>query len=232
LKLKNRQYSIFIGWVALGALLVIFLYPTVNREWIDYRKAENLFFSRCYSQAIPFYRRALSTGLTQINARLHLGDALLATRNFVEAVDIFEQIVSRQPDSRHIIKLAALYEQLNRLDDAIALLRKNSTLLKSDLLAIERLADLYRNKKDYGSAKTLYLKALAIKPDAFIIRFKLAEILAWIGEYTESIRLYREILRSRPDHRLTRVRLARVLGWNGQFEEAIRVYRIVLGESP
>ena len=231
LNIKQKQYILYAGFLLATVFLVATVYPSVNREWIYYRKAEKLFISGQFSKAIPFYRQAIDAGITIPKASIRLGDALIATKHFTDALKVFEKTVSLSPDIQNIKRLAALYDQKGSFDEAIALYEQHKSLGEADPGTLIHLADLYKNKKEFNIAKTYYKRVLILDPNSFSARFKLAEILSWSGSYDEAIDLYRAILRDNPRRRLSRILLARVLSWNGQFEEAILEYRKVLGES-
>lgn len=233
LDLKTRQYFIFSSFLALTAILSAAAYWYLCPQWVYYRRGENYFIARKFAQAIPFYREALAAGLKRPEALIHLGQAYLATKQFPEALKVFEHIVLAHPqDLEAAEQLAALYDQFGRVNAAIELLQRQQQLAGGRPAILLRLAELYKRRKDFTDAAQLYRQVLEKHPDSLPVQLKLAELLGWMKQYDEAIKICRKILAKHPENRAARLNLARVLSWKGQTEEAVKEYRRFLGESP
>jgi tetratricopeptide (TPR) repeat protein/O-antigen ligase len=90
--------------------------PGILNEWglVHFDKGE-------YDQAIDKYQRSLGLNDSSIQTYLLLGDAYGASGDFAQAVEAYEKIIEIAPD--YFIghsSLALLYEQMGRIEEAIA----------------------------------------------------------------------------------------------------------------
>jgi tetratricopeptide (TPR) repeat protein len=90
--------------------------PKILNEWglVYFDEGE-------YDQAIDKYQRSLSLNDGSIQTYLLLGDAYRASGDFARAVEAYEKIIKIAPDdfTGHR-SLAFLYEQMGRIEEAIA----------------------------------------------------------------------------------------------------------------
>jgi tetratricopeptide (TPR) repeat protein len=90
--------------------------PKIFNEWglVHFAKGE-------YDQAIDKYQRSLSLNNRSIQTYLLLGDAYRASEDFAQAMEAYETAVEIAPDDFVGHKsLALLYEQMGRIEEALA----------------------------------------------------------------------------------------------------------------
>jgi tetratricopeptide (TPR) repeat protein/O-antigen ligase len=90
--------------------------PKIFNEWglVHFAKGE-------YEQAIDKYQRSLSLNNRSIQTYLLLGDAYRASEDFARAMEACERIVEIAPDDFMAHgRLALLYEQMGRIEEALA----------------------------------------------------------------------------------------------------------------
>jgi len=90
--------------------------PKIFNEWglVHFAKGE-------YDQAIDKYQRSLSLNNRSIQTYLLLGDAYRANEDFAQAMEAYERVVEIAPnDFMGHRSLALLYEQMGRIEEALA----------------------------------------------------------------------------------------------------------------
>jgi tetratricopeptide (TPR) repeat protein len=232
--LKTRQYLSYSSLLGLTTLLVVVVYWLACPQWVYFRRGERYFFAHNFNRAIPAYEDAVAAGLKRPKALIHLGESYLATSQFRKALLVFEQVVRTHPDNLGALnRLAGLYDQFERVDEAIALLQRyRQQPGVAEPVVLVRLADLYKRKQDFTAAEKLYRQALPQTSEPLSVQLKLAEVLSWEKKYDEAIKIYWQILAVHPENRTARFNLARVLSWKGRKGEAVQQYRRLLGETP
>lgn len=166
-----------------------------------------------------------------------------------EAIPILEEMRTAAPNDREIASvLESVQEaarQLKEQQEAAAAgrapidvdqrIHSYEEVLKqnpSSETTLERLGDLYSQKKDYASAESYYSKALAQRPGDATLQLTLARTAAWGRDYARSVEVYRALVTQSPDNRDYRMELAKTLSWAGRNAESIAEYREVLQRNP
>ena len=134
-----------------------------------------------------------------------------------------------QATGNYKLKLAQLYRQFGRFEQAAALLQRFIKSRPRDPNALTALADIYKIQKNYQSAVDLYQRAAELDPPFGRGLFLgLADIYAWSGKYDQAVSLYRQALAIDPKQKDVRIQLARALSWRGDLKEAINQYQKAL----
>ena len=119
------------------------------------------------------------------DALLEKGDSLIASKNYSDAVGIWEQIGKLRPmDELPHKKLAGLYltPQVNQPDKAIEHLKILHLLDVRDDRYAKRIARLYRDEADYKNAQAWGLQAVYIDPYDMDAHLLLQEVCEKSGD--------------------------------------------------
>jgi tetratricopeptide (TPR) repeat protein len=90
--------------------------PKIFNEWglVHFARGE-------YDEAIDKYQKSLSLNNRSIQTYLLLGDAYRASEDFAQAMEAYETVIEIAPDDFVGHKsLALLYEQMGRIEEALA----------------------------------------------------------------------------------------------------------------
>lgn len=118
---KMRSITLITALIAI-ALLTTLLYRITNPDWILFRKAEDHFSRKAYSEAIPHYVALLNDGFEAPTLLRHLGAAYMATGDLKKATKVFERILEQAPDKVSVLaELADIHVSFGQLDEAISL---------------------------------------------------------------------------------------------------------------
>jgi len=126
--------------------------------------------------------------------QLELSNQLLLLGYGQEAQAVVEELLNRAPDNAAArLRLATLYERINRLDDAEALIRSVAAdfprMGAPMMRAMEHaLASLAIRRREPGKAKELLLDAGPNGPEDMTYYFDLAEAHDKLGEYEAAMR--------------------------------------------
>ena len=162
-------------------------------------------------------------------ARLELGSLLGYAGRYPEAIDQYEQVLEKKPDSMEArTGLARVLYWAGRPEEAMGVIDKvpKTGLSREDTLL---LADLSLSLKRYPDAERLYRTHLDDMPGDHATRYKLAAMLSVMKRYDESLAEYESILSVRPGDAQLRRKYAQVLTWAGRPEEAIVQWQKTLG---
>ncbi len=226
---KRKHYIIIAGLLVFTGILLSITYHIIERKWVHFRKAENLFLSGHFESAIPYYRSALDLGLDRESVYMHLGGAYLAVDRPEPAKEIFEKLIISHPDTGYVfLELLRLYDRLGYVDEALELYHSHRDRRPGDPEVSVLAAALYQRKGDSDAAEALYLEALEHDPASVPARLGLAGILASRRQYREAIGMVKDILEENPSDRTARIYLARFMSWSGDMEGAIEEYRKVV----
>ena len=229
---KTKQYATFTVILVLTLVLTMAAYRLTSRKWILYRNGEDLFFAQRFSEAIPLLRQAIQGGVNRPEAGLYLADAFMATRQFEDALSVYQALLSQVPDHETVLwRLTSLYEQFGRFPDALALADRLLKIKPQDASVMLRMARYYRNVQSYHQSENLYRILVSRYPNLVHLQLELAETISWQKKYSEAALCYQDILRNHPQNRSARIQLARVLFWSGRLDVAISEYSMVLGEN-
>jgi tetratricopeptide (TPR) repeat protein len=122
----------------------------------------------------------------QQSAELH-GDVLMARKEFAQAVDAYEHVLSENPKDAVVLnKVGVAYEQLGDLHRSSRYYKKAMKADKNFASPINNLGSVEYEKKHYGKAIALYKKAAVLKVDLSIIYSNLGYAYFANKEYPEA----------------------------------------------
>ena len=145
-----------------------------------------------------------SRALAERFLRIHPGDllartiaaeALIATRQYVDAERILATVVDRAPAfPRASVLLARCMTEQLRIKDAAQVVARLLERAPNDEAALRYLADLRSQSGDYGGACDLYEQVLLAAPDDAGVLLKYAQNLRVSGRRPDSVAVLRRLL--------------------------------------
>ncbi len=157
--------------------------------------------------AEPHYRRALELQPDSIAAQIGLANALVATRDYAQAVERLEGWVAKYPDKKDLVPiLCGVQAKAGNLATAAGLYRKHAgigplspyarqELIRGILLVGERLA----TERDADEAVAFYRDVIKLQPELFDVRRRLVGLLAARGKMNDAYELAVELGRLQQD---------------------------------
>jgi arylsulfatase A-like enzyme/Flp pilus assembly protein TadD len=153
--------------------------------------------------------------------------------NFADAEKNYREILRLAPDvAWRYLDLAVFLSRVDRLPEAIEVLKQGLTRLPDAFPLLSRLAHFYMRLGKYQEALDTSQAALRIDPryfDALIIAASVEDVR---GEWDESIKYYKTALEIEPENKMVQMKYAYALGAAGFGEEAIEIDEALKGESP
>ena len=181
------------------------------------------------AQAEATYRRAVQAAPSEWMPAQLLGRSLFVQSKYSEAAAVWEEADRQTPDNIQILRnLGAVYQMLERNDDAVAALQR--------ALAIEPSATVYTNlgtlryfQGRYSDAAAAFEKAVELNATYFLYWANLGDAYRWIpgsGDkarqaFARAIALVDDRLRGAPDDPDLRTRLAMYLAKQGDVTRAV-----------
>ncbi|MGR3741845.1 tetratricopeptide repeat protein [Companilactobacillus sp. DQM5] len=169
----------------------------------------------------------------------NLGDNLLEMGQSVQAKEIFEDLLEKNPDADELrTRLAEIAVSDGNNDAAIDYLSVINPDSYAYAEALLTSADVYQSMGMYEVSEQKLLEAIRLYPDEDVIKFALAELYFAQGNFEKAINLY-ELLLDNDISELSGIsiheRLGDSLAGTGKFEEAIIEYndinRLLLNED-
>lgn len=152
-----------------------------------------------------------------------------------EAIEILEQLLKKFPtDGEIITKIASLYIDVEKDDEAIELLNRIDRNDPFYVQALVQLADVYEAQGLYEVAEKKLFEAKEIEPDEKVLDFALAELFFATGQYNRAIPFYERVsphFTTFNDVSITE-RLAESHAFLGHYEEAFQYYESIDDDHP
>jgi len=97
---------------------------------------------------------------------------------------------------------------------------------------LEKLADIFIEEGDYGSAVENYTAARRLKPNSGALTLKLAVALEAAGLLDEAIPYFEEHLRKNPDMKSIAQKLSEYYAYTKNVDGQIRILELIIGNTP
>jgi tetratricopeptide (TPR) repeat protein len=137
-------------------------------------------------------------------AELH-GDVLMARKEFAQAVDAYEKVLTENPKNTIVLnKVGVAYQQLGDLHRSSRYYKKAMKADKNFASPINNLGSVEYEKKHYGRAISLYKRAAVLKVDLSVIYSNLGYAYFANKEYPEATESFGKALALDPtifDHK-------------------------------
>jgi len=171
-------------------------------------------------------------------AQYEIGMTFFEEKNYNRAIRYFKELISQDSDTdikvKAILAMGDLFLEQNKEDEAIEmyedLMQNKSDLSKIGFL---RLADLYKNKREYGKAIEFYEKAKKTmeKESYAAIQFEIAECFEEQHDFDAAVEAYLGIPYLHDSDTVWVIkgllRSARIYEDKENWEEAIKIYQKV-----
>jgi len=162
-----------------------------------------------------------------------LGQTLLRQGRFDEAVEHFQEVLQRNPDSTpdHYSLGQALKEQ-GKFAEAVACYRRALELAPQFAQGHNSLGIALVHQGDLPAAVASFREAVRLKPDFAHAYTNLGNAMREQGRLEEAVPCYREAVRLKPDFAEAHNNLGTALQDQGKLDEAMACYRRALELKP
>ncbi|HEY4318200.1 MAG TPA: tetratricopeptide repeat protein [Herbaspirillum sp.] len=150
-----------------------------------------------------------------------------------EAIDIYQAILSAQPDNPdalHLMGNAA--GQLGDVDFSIQLITRACALAPLNTTYLLSLATAYRVKTQFEQALICYARILEIDPKAVAAHYGVGNTLQNLGRPREAVHSFASALALNPDFIEARYNLANLQKSLGNLAEAVQHYQLAVALKP
>jgi Tfp pilus assembly protein PilF len=174
-------------------------------------KAREAIAQRNPERARQLYLQAL--GLRSDAPDVHYGLATVCfqLKDLHAAAHHFREVTRLDPQrAGACINLGAVYNLLDQLDDAIAMLRRGIQLDTHRGEGYYNLALVYRRKKQPDMAIQAYREAIRVNPQMADAHYNLGNVYVEKGQYAQAATYYKNALQLRPNWDKAQVGLAEV----------------------
>ena len=155
-----------------------------------------------YDAALADIRQGLALDATNLELLQGLGDISYAKGEFREAVDAYQKVALKDPNTAGDVYLhiARAQSSLGNIDGQIssaeeAIKRRTQHLADAQLL----IADGYYAQRKFDEALAAYQKVIVTKPDTYSAYDRMAEIYRVQNRFNDSIDILRRALRAFPN---------------------------------
>lgn len=170
--------------------------------------------------------QALREGLDRNPGDLSLYGALARARrdrgDREGEVEIYHEILEIEPE-HHVtrLELAEALIELERVDEAIAVLEAVERRRPADLRSLLRLAFLYFEQRSWGEAQRRFERALEISPGQHEVTYFLGVTLRRAGEELAAVEVFERVPPGHERYPEARTQIAAIHEERGDFERAL-----------
>ncbi len=151
------------------------------------------------------------------------GDCHLKLKNYSDSIKYYEKYLECDPKNLSIIKrLASLYKQEDKIEEAIELLLKVKG--ETDEYVCYLLGECYRSKKEYENALNYFQKISDSSKTSKVIKKKIIYCLFRLNKFDDGIQIFDKLKISHPDDIFIDIQLADVYKVCGNYQEALDIY--------
>lgn len=154
------------------------------------------------------------------------GNSHLAEQHYQAALAISPQ----QPAL--YLSLATLYDEQQRMAEAIAAYEKAIALAPDQPHAYNNLALLYERSKRHVEAEACYVKALKVAPGYHIARLNLGTLYAEMGRYQAAREVFNAVITKDPNNPWAHLYLGNLFFQAGAWEAAAQSYTRAIAHQP
>lgn len=191
---------------------------------------ELLLWQRKHREAVGYFRSMMAGG-DDTNVRMMYGEALLYSSEYRDSREIFNGILSKEPDNAQAKTLLAdSYAYDKEFKRAIELYEE-ALKTSPDRRTRRKLADVLSWDKKYDRAIKIYDELTAEEED-YRIWLQKARVLGWARRYPEALMEYKLIADSTADPIVRLEMEAKRAYWDDRVESAIAFYRRLITEDP
>ena len=152
-------------------------------------------------------------------------EALFTEERYPEAEVLARKMTGSFPHHGFAwLVLGAVFQQLGRIEEALAVKLKAVEMLPGDADAHSNLGNTLKELGRPDEAATSYRRALEIKPDFVEVHRNLGVTLLDLGQLDDAVTSYRRALLIKPDYPEVRANLGIALLLLGNFKEGFRCY--------
>lgn len=182
-----------------------------------------------YDEALESYDRAFSLNPTDTEIQLNRADVFVERGEFSKAWTIYESLLGMFPDDEEALYgKALLLGRLNRLDEAINLLKYLQKSEERGLDATAELAYCYDQKNDYSKAFELYQQCIDADPFDATHWFNAGVVLCHQQQFYKAIEYYDMAVTIKIDFAAAWYNLGNSYSTLGRMLEAISAYEHAL----
>jgi tetratricopeptide (TPR) repeat protein len=165
--------------------------------------------------------------------RYVLGLTLFGQERYAEAIELFKEVLSANPDMEGAISgIARAYRASGKPEDGIAFLRAQVAAKPGNIGVRIALTDELIRSEDVPGAIAVYREAIQLKPDVSALYRRLASVLSAHKQPAEAEKVLREGLAAVPAALDLTLQLATLLDNQGKKDEAQVLYRELLDKDP
>ncbi len=198
-----------------------------------FKKANQLFHSNNFEEAIRYYQQALSLNPTSAQTHFNLGLSFLRQNNSNEALASFERAIIHNPSySKAYASLGKVLQQKGIKDQAITQYKKALSFDPSLIEISLALTRLYNEKQLFHDSIALLETALKENPNELTLLFELANSYNMINRTEEALEIYKRLEIRYPNQLSILYNIAYTLKKLGRLEEAFPYYDKVLQLNP
>jgi serine/threonine-protein kinase len=189
--------------------------------------------------AEAYYRRAVDAGKNEWEPNMRLGGFLYREGRYEEALQAYDRARALAPDHARIYaNLAAVYHQLDRTDEAAAVLQR-SLEITPDTVTYSNLGTLLYFEGRYAEAVSAFERGVQLGAATYLRWGNLADAQRMVATerakadatYKTAVRLVREHLHANPNDVNARSTLAVYLARDEQPKEALAELNAVLAQT-
>ncbi len=180
--------------------------------------------SEDYAQSEIYCKKALKLNGTATLVYNNMGTAQKLQGKYNEAIDSFLACI--RINKNYIdpyINLSNLYLEIEKLQEAEALMNTAMQLDSSNLNVNLALANLYLKQENYADAKDLYENIIASQPQNIDALINLGQVYEHLGDTEKALHYYHSILNISPNYEASILGIASIFEKQAKLKDALEI---------
>lgn len=187
---------------------------------------------KAFENAISFYKFGDNKN-TYAVAKTGYAEALKAQGKLNQSLEIYEQIISEDPED--VVAKTGYAEVLKaqgKLDKSLEIYKSTINEHPKNVVARTGYARVLKAKGKLNRSLEIYEQIISENPEDAVAKTGYAEVLKAQGKLNESSDIYKQIIIERPENVITRNGYAEVLKAQGKLDESVDFYEATIKEHP
>jgi tetratricopeptide (TPR) repeat protein len=186
-----------------------------------------------YDFALQSIRRYLKTNETDTRAFRLAGDAYFGQKEYERSLENYNRYLKQTPneqlDKEIYLRIARIYDGMEKYDDAITYLNKCkeiSGLSKKDIYF--NLAVVYDHKGEYQNALHYLMETLKITNDKESVRSYIGDIYVKQRKFSDAIDFYERVLKNSPESSISAYKIGNAYFLEGSLSRSRPYFNRIL----
>ena len=206
-------------------------YPNNESNYFNLGVIEEI--AQHWDLALTYYKKVVEINPYDIEALNKVGEIYFNKGDYQNAKLICEQLIARNPqDEWNYYNMGLIEETLENWDAALKNYEIATSIEPDYEQALDRIAEIHFNNKNYAAAKAVFEKLLKMNPTNTNNPFNIALIEETVGNTDAALDMYEKILRTNPKDKEVLTNIGRIYFDQKRYQKARGIAQKIIVLAP